>query len=117
MFRASDGVEVVHDPSAKQETEWDRFCSGDSYMGELLRAQPRPRFSRDAFKEPGVEAFVTTYHIDSEVGLYVFVQAVKAWRTAPHPDTPTECSILAAEREASHSDTWPERELEYGDDR
>jgi len=73
-FRALDGSEVINDPDGKQEWEWDEYATKEGAIWEGFRTH-KPVFSRDAFSI--AEAFIDMYHIDSELGLYVFVQTIR----------------------------------------
>jgi hypothetical protein len=59
---------IIPDPDGKQAAEWDSFGS-QHLLGE------RPRFER---YDVGAAEVVERYHIDSELGLYLFVEAVRA---------------------------------------
>lgn len=73
--------QVHHDPDGEGEREWDdvtvRYPLG-----------PKPRFERDP-AAIGAEPCIDLYHVDTELGLYVLVQAV----------TPCPCPCHARVRE------------------
>lgn len=72
---ADDGVLLSSDPDGKQEA----LCKhlSESMTGFAASMAKRPvRFVRDA-AAVAAKSFVESYHIDSELGLYVFVEAIK----------------------------------------
>lgn len=71
-FRTADGREVVHDPSGKQEREWD---GAKGLARKILDRAERPVFARNAFAV-ATDVYVSVYHIDSELGLHLFVEAI-----------------------------------------
>ncbi len=75
-FYGPDDEQVIHDPSGQEEAQWDAVAG----EGGALRDVPRPRFVRNVFLEPNVEGFVTSYHVNSEMGLHLLVEAVREYR-------------------------------------
>lgn len=64
------GKRVAVDPDGSEEAEYDALVA----KGHLT-AESKPRFVKSA---EGLAAFVDTYHIDSEAGLRLFADAVRA---------------------------------------
>jgi hypothetical protein len=72
-FRDANGRKIVHDPHGKEERDWDSYTGR---VREILDATERPIFARDAFAVAD-RVFVDCYHIDSELGLYLFAEELK----------------------------------------
>lgn len=64
-----NGKEIIYDPDGKQKEDWDRL----SAPGKWLEHHIRPEFSSNP-ELIADKVFVNNYHIDSELGLYIFVQ-------------------------------------------
>lgn len=76
----ADGVELAHDPSGEEEKTYRGFVERGHIKPEL-----RPvRFVPDALAA-AARIIVDGYHIDSELGLYVFAEAVRARQTGGAP--------------------------------
>lgn len=73
----ADGNELVSDPGDKQAREWDAAIASGSSLGEVLSTLPRPRFVPDA-AAVAARAVVKAFHVDSELGLYMLLQALRA---------------------------------------
>ena len=73
----ADGNELVSDPGDKQATQWDAVIASGNGLGVVLSTLPRPRFVPDA--AAGADrAVVKAFHVDSELGLYMLLQALRA---------------------------------------
>ena len=73
----ADGVELVNDPDGRQAREWDGAIASGSGLGKVLSTLPRPRFVPDA-AAMAARAVVKAFHVDSELGLYMLLQALRA---------------------------------------
>ena len=73
----ADGVELVSDPDGRQPAQWDEAIASGSGLGKLLTMLPRPRFVPDA-AAVAARAVVKAFHVDSELGLYMLLQALRA---------------------------------------
>lgn len=69
----ADGLELVHDPDGRQLAECLKLAERHASMRAELR---RLRFVPDA-AAAAARSVVETYHIDTELGLYLFVEALK----------------------------------------
>jgi hypothetical protein len=71
----ADGVSIVHDPTGEQERDLLRMAERIPSVAESLRTDPL-RFALDA-ASVATHIGVDTYHIDTELGLYVFAEEVR----------------------------------------
>lgn len=72
-----DGEEVIADPDGTKEAEWDAWTKNNT-----------PTLSFVFTKDPaaiGAELFVESYHVDSELGLYVLVEAIRSLSAPAEP--------------------------------
>lgn len=73
----ADGLELVHDPDGKQEREYSVFTDREGSFAESMReARKRLRFVPDA-AAVAVRSIVASYHVDSELGLYLLAEAIR----------------------------------------
>jgi Ca2+-binding RTX toxin-like protein len=77
LYYDADGNELVSDPGGKQAQEWDAAIASGSSLGEVLSTIKRPRFVPDA-AAVAARAVVKAFHVDSELGLYMLLQALRA---------------------------------------
>lgn len=68
----ADGAELVTDPGGRQEAQWDDFVARGRLVGER-----RPHFVPDA-KAAAARAVVESFHVDSELGMHLLLQALRA---------------------------------------
>ena len=73
----SDGNELVSDPGDKQAREWDAAIAKGGPLATILANVQRPRFVPDA-AAMAARAVVNSFHVDSELGLYMLLQALRA---------------------------------------
>lgn len=73
----ADGHELVSDPDGRQAREWDGFIASGTGLGKVLSKIPRPRFVPYA-AEHAARSVVESFHINSELGLYLLLQALRA---------------------------------------
>lgn len=65
-----NGVEWIYDPSGSHEKEYLQFAEKHPGILEMKKVH----FMKDASK---YNAFIPNYHIDSELGLYIFAETIK----------------------------------------
>ncbi len=73
----ADGNELVSDPGDKQAREWDAAIASGNGLGKVLSTVKRPRFMPSAAAMAS-RAVVNSFHVDSELGLYMLLQALRA---------------------------------------
>ena len=68
-----DDRELVHDPKGDQAKSWEALTGTIIYQERLKYCYT----STPPKDSPEAKGFVESYHIDSELGLYMFVEALK----------------------------------------
>lgn len=66
---------------AEQQAEWDRIAKAHEFM----QAEKDTIIFTDDPVAHGAKPFVTTYHVDTEIGLRIFVDTLKAHGLVPEP--------------------------------
>lgn len=73
----ADGRKLINDPDGEQEREWDGLAKKHPEWKELQpEAKAKYCFVKDAAAVAD-KSVIEAYHIDSELGLYIFVQTLK----------------------------------------
>lgn len=73
----ADGNDLVSDPGNRQAQEWDAALAKGGPLAAILATVKRPRFVPDA-AAMAARAVVNSFHVDSELGLYMLLQALRA---------------------------------------
>lgn len=81
-YSDADGNELVSDPDGRQAREWDAAIASGTGLGKVLSTLPRPHFVPDA-KAAAARAAVESFHVDSELGMHLLLQALRAAKVQP----------------------------------